>query len=100
MDRQTYEAKLNYSCRDDVEADWKAEAPIPPKIMFELTNACNHRCIFCYNPKMKREAGYLTRDAFLRIGREARSLGVTELALYTTGESLLHPDCVEFVRLA
>ena len=27
---------------------------IPKNALVELTNACNHACIFCYNPEMKR----------------------------------------------
>lgn len=101
MDPKSYEAKLYYSARDDNDhAEWQDLAPVPSKVMFELTNACNHKCVFCYNPKMKRPAGFLSREAFERIAREARELGVRECAVYTTGESLLHPEIAECVALA
>jgi MoaA/NifB/PqqE/SkfB family radical SAM enzyme len=100
LDRKDYASKLYYSARDTESEGWDVTAPVPPKIMFEITNACNHRCIFCYNPKMKRAAGNMDRDSFLRVAREARDLGVRECALYTTGESLLHPEIAEFVRLS
>ena len=29
-------------------------APFPKDAYVELTNACNHACVFCANPKMKR----------------------------------------------
>lgn len=100
MDKQRYKEKLYYSCKDVYSESWDIIAPPPPKIMFELTNACNHRCIFCANRRMKREIGFMDRDVFTRIAKEAFELGVKEIALYTTGESLLHREVVDFVKIA
>lgn len=100
MSTDTYKEKLYYSCRDDMSEDWAPVAPPPKKIMFELTNGCNHRCYFCSNLSMKREVGFLDRDAYRKIATEARQLGVEEVALYTTGESLLHEEIVDFVKIA
>ncbi|MBW1680335.1 MAG: radical SAM protein [Deltaproteobacteria bacterium] len=96
----SYEAKLYYSCRDEESSSWKEIAPVPPKIMFELTNECNHRCIFCANRAMKRSPGFLDFDIYKTIAEEAVRAGVKEIALYTTGESLLHPNIVAFVEYA
>ena len=32
---------------------------IPKNALIELTNGCNHSCIFCYNPEMKRKIDHL-----------------------------------------
>lgn len=98
MKKIDYEKKLNYSCRDEESQNWDVTAPAPPKIMFELTNECNHRCIFCANREMKRETGFLNFDVFKKIARQARDAKVDEVALYTTGESLLHERIVDFVK--
>ena len=100
MDKETYQKKLYYSCKDTYSDHWETTAPVPPKIMFELTNACNHRCIFCANRQMTRKIGYLKQSVFSKIADEAFDLGVREIALYTTGESLLHPEIVDFVQVA
>ena len=31
------------------------EAEVPKNALVELTNACNHECIFCNSPRMKEE---------------------------------------------
>ncbi|UCC94918.1 MAG: radical SAM protein [Candidatus Omnitrophota bacterium] len=100
MDNQQYKSKLYYSCKDTYSKEWNVIAPAPAKIMFELTNVCNHRCFFCANSVMKRKAGYMKGEVFRHIAKEALNLGVKELALYTTGESLLHPEIVEFTKTA
>lgn len=100
LDRQAYEKKLNYCCKEALSADWTEVAPIPPKIMMELTNACNHRCLFCANRRMKRPVGFMEGGVFRRVATEAVGLGVREIALYTTGESLLHPELPELVAFA
>jgi MoaA/NifB/PqqE/SkfB family radical SAM enzyme len=99
MDKETYQKKLYYSCKDTYSKSWESTASIPPKIMFELTNACNHKCIFCANRKMRRKIGFLKKNVFFKIASEAFDLGVREIALYTTGESLLHPEIVDFVEI-
>lgn len=100
MNAERYKEKLYYSCKDACSKEWEVIAPHPPKIMFELTNACNHRCVFCANRRIKREMGVMAREVFITIAKEAFSIGVKEAALYTTGESLLHPEIVDFVRIA
>jgi len=71
MIKSQYEAKLYYSCRHVESNLWEEVAPVPPKIMFELTNECNHRCIFCANRTMKRKPGYLDFDIYKTIAIEA-----------------------------
>ena len=72
----------------------------PARMMVEVTNACNHRCFFCANPRMKRPPAMLSFELYARLIREAAQLGVSELALYSTGEPLLHERFVDMVREA
>ena len=100
MNKDAYKQKLYYSCKDVESQAWQAKAPIPPKIMFELTNICNHSCVFCANRNMQRKPGYMDFSLFQTIAQQARQAGVKEVALYTTGESLLYPKIAEAVKFS
>ena len=98
--KEQYRKKLYYSCKDQESDAWGEIAAVPAKIMFELVNSCNHRCIFCSNRVMKRKTGYMDIELYKDIAIQAHEAGVKEIALYTTGESLLHPKIVDFVSKA
>lgn len=73
----------------------------PPRtLMLELTNSCNLRCVMCANPKMRRKRGLMPLSMAKVAISQAADFGVAELALYSTGESLIHPDFLEFVALS
>lgn len=58
----------------------------PANCLVELTNACNHACVFCHNPFMHRTTGILDKELFGRFVDEAVTLGLKEIGLYSTGE--------------
>jgi hypothetical protein len=73
----------------------------PPKtLMLELTNSCNLRCVMCANPKMRRKRGLMPLPMAKEAISQAVEFGIAELALYSTGESLIHPKFLDFVQLA
>jgi len=74
--------------------------PFPKTLMIDLTNGCNHRCIFCTNRHMTRRVGRIDPALFRKVIDEARGLGVEELGLYTTGEPFLHKHLASFVQEA
>lgn len=74
--------------------------PFPENCMVELTNACNHECVFCTNPRMTRKIGRLPLDVFQRFIKEAAGLGVKETGFYTTGDPFMTPNLHEFVQAA
>jgi pyruvate-formate lyase-activating enzyme len=61
-------------------------ALFPRNSLVEVTNACNHACVFCHNPFMHRKTGLLDPEVFQRFIVEAQSLGLEEVGLYSTGE--------------
>lgn len=71
--------------------------PYPHNMMVELTNACNHQCIFCSHKSMKRKTGFCDRDAMLDIIQQAYELGTREVGFYLCGEPLLSKDLEFFV---
>ncbi len=63
---------------------------VPDNVMLDLTWACDHRCVFCYNPAESSRRGHpptATTEAILRVLAE---WGVREV-LYLGGEPTLHP---------
>ena len=71
---------------------YTVDPPFPKTMEIEVTNACNHACVFCTNPHMTRKKRVMDSSLILRIMRDARELGTDELGLYTTGEPLLVKD--------
>ncbi|NJL70860.1 MAG: radical SAM protein [Candidatus Competibacteraceae bacterium] len=64
----------------------------PRVIMFEATNACNHKCVFCSQNLMTRPVGYLNLDVFADIARQAFDLGARDCGLHTDGEPLMNKN--------
>lgn len=85
-----------------VENFTKSEIPPFPRknMLLEISNYCNHRCVFCANKKMTRKRGFMSLEFADRILREAYALGVREIGLYATGEPLTNPKVSEYVRIA
>lgn len=76
----------------------------------EITSRCNLRCTYCPSPQMmkgelpNRPALDMTRATFERalawVARLIREGGTGELNLAGIGESTIHPEFADFVRLA
>lgn len=78
----------------------QAQPPFPRDIMVELSNVCNHKCIFCANPKMTRKVGRIDKDLLVGIMKDAYKLGSRDIGFYTTGDPLVHKDLSTFVGQA
>lgn len=75
--------------------------PFPNKrMLLEITNICNHNCIFCGHHKMKRRQGVMDLDFARKILREAYDLGMREVGFYTVGEAFVCKDLPLYVRAA
>jgi pyrroloquinoline quinone biosynthesis protein E len=74
--------------------------PRPYTLVAELTYQCPLRCVYCSNPvELARHAASLGTEDWLRVLREAESLGVVQLNL-TGGEPLVRRDLEDIVREA
>lgn len=82
------------------ELTGSAIAPIPKTLMLELTNACNLDCVMCQNIRSKRKRGFMDPDLARIVLTQGRQIGMEKVALYSTGESLLHPDFVKILAMA
>lgn len=72
----------------------------PKNILIELTNACNHKCVFCANRKMTRKVGFIDKEFLINILKQANSLGAKEVGYYATGEPFMCKDLSEYVKKA
>ena len=82
--------------RKRAEGELSEKPPFPRNMMVELTNACNHRCLFCAHKKMHRKIGFCDKDQMLSIIIQAYELGTREIGFYLAGETLLSKD-LEFL---
>lgn len=70
-----------------------APAVKPPFwLLAELTYRCPLHCVFCYNPTQHAAVrDELTTDEWIKVLREARALGATQLG-FSGGEPLMRDD--------
>lgn len=67
------------------------------KIYIEITNNCNLKCSFCSAVKRKRR--FMTTEEFENILIKIKDY-TDYIYLHIKGEPLLHPNIIEFLRLA
>ena len=69
-------------------------------MQLEVTNICNHQCLFCTNPSMTRKRMVLDQDLAFRLIREGAHLGIKQLCFHMNGEPLVCDYLPDAVRLA
>lgn len=74
--------------------------PFPENMLIELTNACNHKCVFCGYKDMTRHKCFSDKDFTLNIIKQAYDEGVREIGFYAIGEPFLSKDLEEYVAYA
>ena len=80
---------------------YSLEPPFPiSNFLLELSNGCNHACIFCAHQKMQRNVGRMDKSFAFDIMQQAYDLGTREVGFYATGEPFLIPDLADYVAKA
>ena len=72
--------------------------PFPHNMMLELTNACNHKCVFCAYRDMTRAKTFMDETFAKRILKEAYEGGTREVGFYLIGEPFLYEKLAEIVK--
>ncbi len=85
--------KENFICSSYQEA-------VPSTLNVEVTNACNLDCVMCGSRDSKRSKGFMDINLYKNILDEAIDLGIKQVGLFSTGESILHPEIVEFIKIS
>lgn len=67
------------------------------KVYIEITNHCNLSCSFC--SKVERPPKIMTLENFEHILKEVSGM-TNNIYLHVKGEPLLHPNIIEFLKLA
>lgn len=90
--------RLKTASRDEL---YSLEPPFPTtNFLMEVSNACNHACIFCAHQKMQRKVGKINKDLAFNILQQAYDLGTREVGFYATGEPFLVTDLPDYIRKA
>lgn len=90
--------RLKKANRDNL---YSLEPPFPrSNFLMELSNACNHACIFCAHQKMQRKVGKMDKAKAFDILQQAYDLGTREVGFYATGEPFLVPDLADYIAEA
>jgi organic radical activating enzyme len=74
--------------------------PFPRVVLIELSNLCNHACVFCAYPKMTRPASRMDIDMLERLLHEAYDLGAREVGFYSGAEPFTSRDLEEAILRA
>lgn len=72
------------------DASFLLNPPFPHNMLIELTNACNHRCVFCGYQKMRRDIQTCDEELSKKLIHEAYENGTREIGFYIIGEPLLY----------
>ncbi|MFA4906504.1 MAG: radical SAM/SPASM domain-containing protein [Candidatus Margulisiibacteriota bacterium] len=72
--------------------------PIPNKLLFEISNICNHKCVFCAYKDMSRPKGVVDPQLFRNIVTQAYSLGVREIGLHSGAEPFVCKELEEHIE--
>ena len=74
--------------------------PLISNVQFELSSRCNERCIHCYIPNSKKNAGFDMPTAKVKsILDELAEMGGIHVTL-SGGEAFMHKDIIEITRYA
>jgi len=87
--------------RKNISDDNKREvAPFPSNALIELTNSCNHSCVFCKNPYQTRKGTYLDKDVLKKFVKEGVANGLKEVGFYATGEPFMVKNLHDYISIA
>lgn len=75
---------------NSVEYPWKG-------LHIELSNVCNHQCVFCANRKMTRKKGFMDEAFLKRILKEAYDEGFRDVGFYSNGEPFMSKNLKDYI---
>lgn len=81
--------------------DLSINPPFPDKrFNIELSNVCNHQCVFCTNKNLRREKRFIDETLLYRILQEAYDLGVYEVGYQIMGEPFASKNLDVYIKKA
>lgn len=89
----------HYRERDEANI-YVPSPPIPKNMLMDLTNACNHACVFCFSPHQTRKKKLINNHLGFSILSQAADAGVEEVGFYNVGDPFMHKNLDGFVTHA
>ena len=84
---------------DTLKSIVEGEITYPISCEVDVSNYCNHSCIWCINGKFrKREKTMWEKDKLLDVFNQLSEAGVKSVTFTGGGEPLIHPDISLFLR--
>jgi len=71
----------------------------PKWAYIEITNACTHKCAWCYGGFNLDKSDYMSVSEFETLATKAKEIGITQITL-SGGEPTEHPDFEEIMSIA
>lgn len=107
MDYRCFDIKFVYreeyemaELRLDREAVFCEHPEFPKNMLLELTNICNHKCVFCGYRKMRRPYNKCDKEFSFDIMQQAYDNGTREIGFYMIGEPLMCADIEDYIKKA
>ena len=72
----------------------------PKTVLIEISNLCNHACVFCAYPKATREGKQIDLHLLDRLLIEAHQLGAVEAGFYSGAEPFTSPNLEKIILRA
>ena len=83
----------------DTVSKWEqGEQVYPLYLAVSMSEACNHKCLFCVYDYIDRTKTYIDKDSILRFMKELGENGLKAAYFSGEGEPLMHPDAIEIIR--
>lgn len=98
MDKREYKERIS-EFHDINETNLTPEYPLKG-LHIELSNICNHQCLFCANRKMTRKKGFMDEGFLKRILQEAYDEGFMDVGYYANGEPFVSPGLDKYISWA
>ena len=76
------------------------EPPFPKNMLLEISNMCNHDCIFCAHSKSTRQLGRINKSFAEKILQDAYNAGTREVGFYCCGEPLIDVNLEHYISFA
>jgi MoaA/NifB/PqqE/SkfB family radical SAM enzyme len=64
------------------------DSPFPRNIMIDLASGCNHKCVFCRNPRMTNDKRIIDDSLAKKVIAEGYQVGAREIEFSMRGRGL------------
>lgn len=85
---------------NQLENDLKPQLGEGVELRLELSNICNHACLFCPHRKMKRERREMDEVLVKNLMQQGSEVGIKKIGLFIYGEPFASKQLPEYIAFA